>query len=380
MNRILSILGIYKKQSVRRKIVQSGLGLSIVPIILLIALGTMGYAYFEGWPLLDALYATVITMTTVGYGDLSPQTAPGRLFAVLFTLSAIGLASYAISTLAAVVIDWQSDRVNRKIQEERMEKIAALKDHIIICGCGPIGRVSAYFFNRAKQPIILLDDNERNLKLTLLHLDDDYLSKKYARYCDVTKAVDITEDELLSLEALTERVETPYLLAGPTDDSSLMAAGLEQASGVVVALDSDERNLFAVVSARALANQLNNPNLRIIAVVNDDKNGNKLQLGGANQLVLPEKASGQQVHLWMTNPNLGAFWMNMSFKGGSHNFKEFPLSEHRDWVGKPVKYLQENHKTLVLALNRNGELHYAPSLDEKLKATDIVIAFAPKTE
>ncbi|MCB0154332.1 MAG: NAD-binding protein, partial [Anaerolineae bacterium] len=266
-----------------RRMTRSGLGLSLVPIVVLIGVGTVAYAFLEGWSLPDALYATIITITTVGYGDLSPQTFGGRIFAIFFTLSAIGLASYAISTLAAVVIQWEHGRVQRHIQEQRMATIANLSDHIIVCGGSAISRKAMFFFRRDNQPIILVEQDEENLRRALLYLDIEYLQKKFGHYYDITQAVDVTEDEQLSLAALTERVDVPYLMADPTDDSTLIAAGIGRARGVVAALDSDERNLFAVVSARALATQMDNPNLRILALVHDDKNGPKLQIAGASQ-------------------------------------------------------------------------------------------------
>lgn len=110
-----------------KKLTRSGLGFSLVPIVVLIGVGTVSYATLEGWSLSNALYATIITITTVGYGDFSPQTFGGRLFAIIFTLSAIGLASFAISNLAAVVIGWEQDRVRRHFQEQRMEKNSEFK-------------------------------------------------------------------------------------------------------------------------------------------------------------------------------------------------------------------------------------------------------------
>ena len=142
-----------------------------------------------------------------------------------------------------------------------MEKIANLDNHVIICGGSAISRKAAFFFRRNNQPFVLVEQDEDVLRRALLYLDVEYLMKKFGHYRDITQAVDVTEDELLSLEELTERVDVPYLLADPTDDSTLIAAGIGRAKGVAAALNSDERNLFAVVSARALATQLNNPDL-----------------------------------------------------------------------------------------------------------------------
>ncbi len=362
-----------------KNLYRSGFGTTLIPIIVLIAIGTVCYAALEGWTLPDALYATIITITTVGYGDFSPQTPGGRAFAILFTLSAIGLFSYAISTLAAVVIDWEHGRVKRRIQEKRMEKIANLQDHIIICGGGSIGRTAAIFFQRAEQPVILIENDEDVLRRALLYLDLEYLQKKFGHYHDITLAVDVTEDELLSLEELAERVKVPYLLADPTDDSSLMAAGIAHAKGVVATLDSDERNLFAVVSARALSAQLNNTSLRILVLVHDDKNGPKLQVAGADQLILPEKGSGMQIQQWMMNPLMGDFWMNVSFKGASHNIQQLAVANNLTWAGQTITQLREAHKTIVMAIHRDGIFHYAPAVDEVLRPTDELIAFAPKS-
>ena len=362
-----------------KRVTRSSLGLSIVPIIVMIGVGTVAYAFLEGWSLPDALYATIITITTVGYGDFSPRTLGGRLFAIFFTLSAIGLASYAISNLAAVVIRWEHDRVHRQIQEERMAVIASLSNHIIVCGASPISRKAMYFFQRDHQPMILVEQNEEKLRRALLYLDPEYLQKKFGRYQDITQAVDVTEDEQLSLEELTKRVHVPYLMADPTDDSTLIAAGVAQAKGLVATLDSDEHNLFAVVSARALATQMNNPSLRILALVYDDKNGPKLQIAGADQLIFPEKGIGMQVQSWMINPLMGDFWMAISFNAqAAYDLQQLTLTDHPTWVGKTVTQLRDQHQVVVLAVWRDGQFHYSPPAGEVVQATDALIAFAPK--
>jgi voltage-gated potassium channel len=193
--------------------------------------------------------------------------------------------------------------------------------------------------------------------------------------------VDVTEDEQLSLEELTKRVDVPYLMADPTDDSTLMAAGIVQARGVVAALDSDERNLFAVVSARALATQLNNPTLRILALVHDDKNGPKLQIAGADQLIFPEKGSGMQIQSWMMNPLMGNFWKEISLNAqAAYDLQQFTLTDYPAWVGKTVTQLRDQHQVVVLAVWRDGQFHFTPTAEEVMQANDTLIAFAPRAD
>lgn len=148
----------------------------------------------------------------------------------------------------------------------------------------------------------------------------------------------------------------------------------------LTALDSDEHNLFAVVSARALATQMNNPSLRIVALVHDDKNGPKLQLAGADQLIFPEKGSGMQIQSWMMNPLMGNFWMETWFKAqAAYDLQQLTLTDYPAWVGKTVTQLRDQHQVVVLAVWRDGRFHYSPSAGDVVQASDALIAFAPKT-
>lgn len=142
---------------------RSSLGIGVIPIMLLIALGTTVYSAFEEWSLLDALYATIITITTVGYGDLNPQTLTGRIFSIFFTLAAIGFASYAISTLAAVTIEHELERYKRNLQERRMNQIQALKNHINhFVGAASLDIVQQVSFRNGKPPLFSLNQMRKH--------------------------------------------------------------------------------------------------------------------------------------------------------------------------------------------------------------------------
>ena len=117
--------------------------------------------------------------------------------------------------------------------------------------------------------------------------------------------------------------------------------------------------------------------MRVVALVHDDKNGTKLQVSGADQLVFPEKGSGQQIQTFMMNPLLADFWKDISYMDGSHEIQQQIVAEKRDWIGRTVAELQKQ-QVLVMAVQRNGRFLHAPAANEKLQSDDMLVVFGPK--
>ena len=225
----MNLITIYR--NFLRQLLRNQLGLVLIPITILLLIGTFGYAFLEGWSLLDALYATIITVTTVGYGDLSPKQQKGASLPSFCTQRhwAGQLRHFNHSSTGHRM---ESTRVERNTLEKRMRTIESLQNHVIICGASNIGRISGLYFSRSKQDFIIVEADEDKLRRALLYLDVEYLRKKFGSYLDIANAVDVTEDEQLSLEKLAEKIHIPYLLAEPTEDSSLIAAGISRAKGL----------------------------------------------------------------------------------------------------------------------------------------------------
>lgn len=358
---------------------KSGIAFLLVPILGLLAIGTLAYRWLEGWTVLEALYATVITITTVGYGDFTPQTVGGRIFAIFFTITAIGLAGYSISALAAVVIEFEATKRQRLMEERRMTKIAELKAHTIICGGTMAGHRAANELYRRKRPFILLESNEAQLKQALLWLHEGYVSKRRLSY-EHSAEVDYTEEEQKSVAELADEMGIAYLLEDPTDEQQLRRAGLARASGLVVAMADDRDNMSILLSARDIAPKVGNPGLRLLALVNETENIRRMYLAGAHKVVLPSAIGGFSIASHILSPHLGEFWDHMLYEDDQLiRFMDLTLADNPGWVGKTADSLRAQGQ-MVVAIRRNGRYLYAPAPDTLLEADDVLITLGTARE
>ncbi|HSH05753.1 MAG TPA: ion channel [Anaerolineae bacterium] len=366
---------IKKIKRVSQAIRKSSLAIASAPIIALIFLGTLGYAWIEGWSLLDALYATIITMTTVGYGDLSPQTVTGRVFSIFFTVTAVGFAGYAISTLAAIVIDHELNRKERAIENRRMNAIKNLKDHYIICGATDLShRVTSQLYRRG-EPFIWLAEDEETLKQSLLWINEEYLSSWIAQFEYQTEEVHQAKEELMSLAELADHMNVPYLIHDDiTDEQLLLRSGLARARGLIATADTDSKNIAIILSVRDMAPKLKNNNIRIVSAAIDNANARRLYLAGAHKVTVPSFVGGLQAAYQLLNPVVGDFWQHMLLPNDeSKHFIDIHLDKFPQFVGMTPQKLKEDHDQLVLAIQRDGKFIYGPSLQEKFLANDVLI-------
>jgi voltage-gated potassium channel len=349
-------------------------------IALLVVVGTIGYNLLEGWSLLDALYATIITITTVGYGDFSPQSMAGRIFAVFFTLIAIGIAGYAVSQAAASLIEREHRRVKRLVQERKMEQIASLKGHIILCGGGYVGKRVAKEFYKANAPFLIVEPKLDLLRWTLLYLQKDYaLKKSQAIYDDVLIEDDSAEDLHEEITELAERLGVLYLQQDPTQDATLIRAGIERAKGLVTAFDDDKENLFVVLSARQAARKLDNADLRIVARVVEEENANKLVAAGADKIVSPNAIGGLQLASEMIRPEVASFWNQMLHETEQVlQFTEIDVDQSPEWVGRTVADVREGIGLAVVAIKRNGRYNYMLKPKSVLQSGDLLIVIGAR--
>ena len=250
---------------VRRRLVFAGLS-----VLIMTGVGMVGFWLIGGgeWPIADCAYMVLITITTVGFGEVLPvsEVPGGRLFTMGLLVSGLGVSLYFMSSLTAFIIEGD---LQQALWRRRMrKKIDSLRGHVIVCGAGETGRNVIEELRQTGIEVVVIELNPERL---------DALHRQVG-----AGVVGVTGDA--------------------TEDAALLNAGIEHALGVVTALHEDRDNLFVTVTARQL-----NPNVRIVSRAVQEKSGTKLLRAGADAIVSPNLIGGRRMAHEMLNPKVVGF-------------------------------------------------------------------------
>jgi voltage-gated potassium channel len=231
---------------------------SLLVLLFVLILGTIGYRLFERMGWIDAAYMTVITVATVGFEEVRPLSQAGRVFTIGLILVGVGTAAWAATRAVEVMLGqtlWLS------VQRRTMTQlVSALRDHYVICGHGRLGTRIERDLRARGEPFVVVDWSQA------------------------------AEESFL-------RLQIPHLVGDATQDDVLRRAGVARARGLVAALDSDASNVLAVLSAREL-----NPDLLIVARANSEASESKLRRAGADRVVTPDAIGGHRLALALLRP------------------------------------------------------------------------------
>lgn len=219
---------------------------ALIAIAFMIAVGTLGFRYFENLSWMDSLYFTTETVTTVGYGDIVPKTVGGKSFTIFFMLFGVGTVLYGLSILAQSFIQTELlEALGIRRKSKEMEK---LKDHYIICGAGRVGRRVIRSLQQENLTYVVIEFEERKVnKINNLTPNNQYV-----------------------------------LIGDATLESNLIKAGVERAAGIATCLAEDASNVYVVLTARDLNNDLH-----IVSRAVEEEAEPKLLRAGANRVVSP---------------------------------------------------------------------------------------------
>ena len=313
--------------------------LPAVLLAIVIVTGVMGYALIDRWDLLDSFYMTIITISTVGYMEVHPQSTAGRLFTSALIVVGVGTMLFGFGVFAEALTENNFGIYRRQRQLER--QLNHLRDHFIICGYGRIGTQIAIEFDEHKVPYAVVEQNPEALER--LH-DEDRL----------------------------------HIAGDAASEDILKQAGIERARGLISAVDSDERSVYITLAARAL-----NPALFIISRAGRPDSTRRLELAGANRVISPYRMAGHRMAELAVHPALVDVLDTLHHGGSEIAVEEILVGQSMTALGKTLDEagLLDPSGAKVLALRRrDGTLHANPGGDLRLEEGDLVIALGTESQ
>jgi voltage-gated potassium channel len=311
------------------------LRIALLVLLGIMVIGTIGYLIL-GFPLLDAVYQAVTTLTTVGFREVHPLSSAGKVFTIVLILVGVGTALYALGVLIQTLVEGDLRGVFGRRRMDRT--IAELHDHVIVCGWGRVGRAIA-------------KDVGTQVPLVIVDRDEDRLADS----------------------------PHPWVVGDATDDHVLVQAGLPRARALVAALDTDAGNLFVTLSARALR-----PDLFIVSRVRVDESVEKLARAGADRVVNPQSIGGSRMAAFVLQPHVTEFLdVVMHDRDIEFRLEEVAVPAGSAVEGKTLRAAQIREFTgaLILALrNPDGEFVSNPAPEQPITAGDVLIAIGTSAE
>ncbi|HCE53568.1 MAG: potassium channel family protein [Lutibacter sp.] len=320
-------------------IFKTKLYVSIIFFISVVAIGVIGYMILSAANFLDALYMTIITMTTVGFGELHPLNEQEKIFTIFLILMSIVVYAYSVTALSEYLVNGKLLQLLklRKVQQ----KIQNLKNHTIVCGYGRNG----------KQAVIKL----KNFKMPCVVIEKD--------------------------KALIEQLERDnilYVEGDATQDESIQKAAVQNAKSLITALASDADNLFVVLSARQM-----NKDMIIISRASNESSVNKLKIAGANNIIMPDKIGGMHMASLVVTPDLVEFVDKLTIlDAGSTNLEEIAVNDlHIEFLNKTIRDLDLRRRTgcsVIGFKTANNEYIVNPESETKLtKDSNLIVLGRP---
>lgn len=297
-----------------------------------VALGTVGFHYIEGWPWFDGFYMVIMTLTTIG-DQTHPLSHAGRVFNVIIILGGVSLVFLVVGSLTQALLEFE---LQNFFGRRRMERdIDRLNGHYIICGAGRVGRSAARELARRPAQFVIIENNEPK-------------AQKFA-----------SENWLM-------------LIGDATQEQILREARIEHARGLVAATTTDATNLYIVLTARSL-----NPGLRIIARASEEMAEKHLRSAGADSVVSPYVFAGQRIAHSFLSPHVVSFLDTATTHLGMDlEIGEIPITPRSPFAGQTIEnsHIRQKHGVIILAIKREAGMRFNPAPDDRMETGDFLIA------
>jgi voltage-gated potassium channel len=300
-------------------------------------LGTVGYRTIEGWSWIDSLYMAVITLSTVGFGEIESLSPAGRVFTVVFIGVGVGASLYCLALLAELVVEGRiKDTVRKELMMRRIER---KQDHVIVAGFGRFGRAVVDELERAERKVVIVDPDDS--------LNDELAERGLA-----------------------------VVVASASSDEALLKAGIKGASAIVAATPSEAENVFITLGAREL-----NPDIFIHARCESDSGARRLRRAGADHLSAPFQMGGARAAASILRPSVVDFLEIVSPRRGPEiDLEEIRVARGSSLDGKSVAELEGNQERfrIVAVKHKDEEIVIVPNPATPIAEDDVLIAIGER--
>ena len=295
-------------------------------VISSITIGTIGYMWLSGYNFVDALYMTVITVTTVGFGELQPFSPEEKIFTIFLILTSITIFGYAVSAFSEYLV---SGKLFEQLKHRRVEKqIGYLKGHTIVCGYGRNGQQAILKLGNYNKEFVVVEKKKEMIET-------------------------LDAQDILNIEG------------DATLDETLQKAGIEKASFLITALPSDADNLFVVLTASQL-----NKDCIIISRAGNESSYKKLKFAGANNVIMPDKLGGDHMASLVTTPDVIEFVDRLTIEGETTaNLEEIAVNDLPEkYINKTILDLDLRKQTGCTVIGfRNPDKEYLINPEANIK-------------
>ncbi len=315
--------------------------LAIITMIFSVFVGIVGYMTFEGYTFREALYMTVITVSTVGYREVRPLSDEGMLFTSIYIVVNLLFFAFLVSTVAKYIFEGELNKVFSNIMKVR--EINKFRGHIILCGFGRNGRRAALELRNSRKKFLIIEHDEHVLE----------------RFPEAEKTYH-------------------FILGDATQDKILLDAGIKKATTIITTLPSDSENVFITLTAREM-----NPDIQIIARASDEKVEKKLLRAGANHVVMPDALGGFHMAHIVTKPYIVQFVEMLSGFGESEYMLDevsyFQMrQEYRDRTLADLDIRKNTGATVFGFKDAKKGVTFYPDPHTKFSADDVLILLGKK--
>jgi len=304
--------------------------------VFVVAAGTGGYVILEKWNVLDALYMTTITLSSIGYGEVHPLSPTGKIFTIILIAFGFSLVAGIVGFFTSLLLKGEVGNIIRR--QKMNDVIKKMKGHHIICGLSPVGEAIVEEFSYARQKFVVVEKDEENIEKV----------KK-------------------NFEGLN------YIVGDAGQDDILQDAGVERAKTILSCLNDDSLNLYVVISAKSL-----NPEIQIVAEAIEETSAAKLRRAGASYVVLPQRIGGLRMASTALRPNVVSFLDIMLKEGeGEWRIEEATVPAKSPFLNYTLakSRISQNTGLVVIAMKkaRIGKFIYNPAASTLLEENDKIV-------